>query len=442
MIAMGGAIGTGLFLGAGSRLHSAGPSLAIVYAVAGGFAFLVVRAMGEMAMHRPTTGSFVSYSREFIGERSAFVAGWMHFLNWATAGVADITAAALYVRYFFPAVPQWIPAAVALAVVVAINLVSVKVFGELEFWFAAIKVAAILLFMVIGIVVLVSRHQIDGHSTGPQLIADHGGFFPAGFLAAVMILQGVVFAYAGVEMVGVTAGEAQDARKVIPQAVNSIGWRIAIFYIGSVLLLVMLLPWSDYSAQQSPFVTFLDKLGVPGAGGVMDLVVLTAALSSINSGLYSTGRILRSLSVNGSAPRFAGVIGRNGVPYGGVLLTGAVYLVGLVLNVFFAGQAFEIGLNFAALGIIGMWVMIMLSHAAMLRKAKRGQLVRPDYRLPGAPFTNYLTIAFLALVFGLSWYDVPSGRVLIYATPAIAVLLVIGWFVVRGRVRRLASPHR
>jgi L-asparagine permease len=441
MIAMGGAIGTGLFLGAGSRLHSAGPALAVVYAVAGGFAFLVVRAMGEMAMHRPTTGSFVSYSREFIGEKSAFVAGWMHFLNWACAGISDITAAAIYVRFFLPQVPQWIPAAVALAVVVAINLVSVKVFGELEFWFAAIKIAAILLFMVIAIVVLISRHPVAGQATGPQLITQNGGIFPAGALAALMILQGVVFAYAGVEMVGVTAGEARDARTVIPKAVNSIGWRIAIFYIGSVLLLVMLLPWSSYSGQESPFVTFLGKLGVPGAAGVMDIVVLTAALSSINSGLYSTGRILRSLSVNGSAPKLAGLMNRNGVPYGGVLLTGAVYLAGLVLNVFLAGQAFEIGLNFSALGIIGMWVMIMLSHAAMVRKSKRGELSRPRYRLPGAPFTNYLTIAFLAVVFGLSWFDVPAGRVLIYATPVVAALLAIGWLAVRGRVRRLAAER-
>jgi L-asparagine permease len=173
----------------------------------------------------------------------------------------------------------------------------------------------------------------------------------------------------------------------------------------------------------------------------MDLVVLTAALSSINSGLYSTGRILRSLSVNGSAPKLAGLMSRSGVPYGGVLLTGAVYLAGLVLNVFLAGQAFEIGLNFSALGIIGMWVMIMLSHAAMVRKSKRGELRRPRYRLPGAPFTNYLTIAFLAVVFGLSWFDVPAGRVLIYATPAVAALLAIGWLAARGRVRRLAAQR-
>jgi L-asparagine permease len=441
MIAMGGAIGTGLFLGAGSRLHSAGPALAIVYAVSGVFAFFVVRAMGELVMYRPSSGSFVSYSREFLGEKAAFFSGWMYFLNWCMSGIGDVTAAAIYVKYFAPDIPQWIPALIALVVVLSINLVSVALFGEMEFWFAAIKILALVVFMVIGIVVLVTRHQVDGQSTGPQLITANGGFFPHGFTAALLILQGVVFAYAAIEMVGVTAGEAAEPRKVIPKAVNAVGWRIAIFYVGSVLLLVMLLPWTAYSGAESPFVTFLSKLGVPGAGGIMDLVVLTAALSSVNSGLYSTGRILRSLSVNGSAPKFTGVIGRNGVPYGGVLLTASVYVLGVLLNLFIPQGAFEIAVNFSALGIICMWIMIMVCNLALQRAARRGQVVRPAYRLPLAPYTNYVTIGFLAVVFALSWFDKPAGRIMIYGSPGVAVLLVLGWFVVRRRVRELAADH-
>jgi L-asparagine permease len=441
MIAMGGAIGTGLFLGAGSRLHSAGPSLAIVYAISGVFAFFVVRAMGELVMHRPSTGSFVSYSREFLGEKAAFFSGWMYFMNWAMSGIGDVTAAAIYVKFFAPHVPQWIPALIALVVVLSINLVSVALFGEMEFWFAAVKIVALVLFMVIGIVVLVARHQVAGHTTGPQLIFANGGFFPHGWTAALLILQGVVFAYAGIEMVGVTAGEAAEPRKVIPKAVNAVGWRIAIFYVGSVLLLVMLLPWTSYSGGESPFVTFLSRLGVPGAGGIMDLVVLTAALSSVNSGLYSTGRILRSLSANGSAPKFTGVIGRNGVPYGGVLLTASVYVVGVILNLFLPDQAFEIAVNFSALGIMCMWIMIMVCNLALQRAASRGQVRRPAYRLPLSPYTNYVTIAFLVIVFGLSWFDVPAGRIMIYGSPGVAALLVIGWFVVRRRVRELAASH-
>jgi L-asparagine permease len=435
MIAMGGAIGTGLFLGASGRLVTAGPSLAIVYAIAGVFAFFVVRAMGELVMHRPSSGSFVSYSREFLGERSAFFVGWMYFLNWACSGVADVTAAAKYVQFFWPSVPQWIPALCALVLVLAVNMVSVTLFGELEFWFAAIKVLALVAFMVIAIVVLVGRTPVDGHVTGPQLIAEQGGFFPHGLLPAVLILQGVVFAYAAIEMVGVAAGETAEPRKVIPKAVNSVGWRIAIFYVGSVLLLVMLMPSSSYNKDVSPFVTFLSSLGVPGAAGIMDIVVLTAALSSVNSGLYSTGRILRSLSSAGSAPRFLGVMSRGGVPYGGVLLTACVYVLGVVLNLFVPGESFEIALNFSALGILSMWSMIMICNLALQRKARRGEIERPAYRLPWAPFTNYLTLGFLVLVLALSYFDVPAGRIMIYSIPGVVLLLVLGWYAVRKRVR-------
>lgn len=439
MIAMGGAIGTGLFLGAGSRLHSAGPALAVVYAIAGVFAFFVVRAMGELVMHRPSSGSFVSYSREFLGEKAAFFAGWMYFLNWATSGIADVTATAKYVQFFWPEVQQWIPALVALLVVLGVNMVSVRLFGELEFWFAAVKVLALVVFMVIGIVVLVTQQPVGGHVPGPSLITDNGGFFPAGVLPALMILQGVVFAYAAIEMVGVTAGETGEPRKVIPKAVNAVGWRIAVFYIGSVLLLVMLLPWSAYHDGESPFVTFLSQLGVPGAAGIMDLVVLTAALSSVNSGLYSTGRILRSLSVAGSAPKFTAKMSRNGVPYGGVFLTAGIYLLGVILNMVVPSHAFEIALNFSAVGILGTWSMIMISHLVMVRRARRGEIERPSYRLPLAPVTNYVTLAFLLLVLALSYFDYPAGRIMIYGLPGIVLLLVVGWFAVRKRVQRIAA---
>jgi L-asparagine permease len=447
MIAIGGAIGSGLFLGAGSRLHSAGPALMLVYALAGVVAFLVVRAMGEMVMHRPTSGSFVSYSREFIGEKAAYFAGWMYFLNWACSGMGDVTAAAVYVKFFAPDVPQWIPALVALAAVLAVNLVSVKIFGELEFWFAAIKVAALVIFMVVAIVVLVSRAPVGDVVTGPQLIFDNGGFFPFGFLPALMILQGVVFAYAGVEMVGVAAGETDNPRKVIPKAVNSVGWRIGIFYVGSVLLLVMLLPSSVYQSGVSPFVTVLDKLGIPGAAGVMNIVILTAALSSVNSGLYTTGRVLRSLAFNGSAPSFLSRMSASGVPYAGVILTGVIYLIGVFLNLVLPHDAFEITTEFSAVGIIGMWSMIMIAHLAMYKAAASGRIERPAFRMPGAPYTNYVTLAFLVLVLVMTWFNGETGKVVVMGIPVLVVALVAGWFAVRGKVARIrkhgfAAAHR
>jgi L-asparagine permease len=437
MIAIGGAIGSGLFLGAGARLHSAGPSLMIVYAVAGIFAFLVVRAMGEMVMHRPTSGSFVSYSREFIGEKAAFFAGWMYFLNWACSGIADVTACAIYAKLFFPDVAQWIPALIALAVVLAVNLVSVKYFGELEFWFAAIKVLALVAFMGIAIVVLVLRHPVAGGATGPQVIFDNGGLFPGGFLAALLIMQGVVFAYAGVEMVGVAAGETDNPRRIIPKAVNSVGWRIAIFYVGSVLLLTMLLPSSMYKSGESPFVTALDKIGIPGSAGIMNIVLITAALSSVNSGLYTTGRVLRSLAFNGSAPTLLSKMSKGGVPYAGVLLTAFIYFLGVILNLFVPKSAFDIALEFSAVGIIGMWSMIMISHWAMWRATQRGLLERQEFRLPGAPYTNFVTLAFLLFVLAMTWFDGTTGKIVIFGIVPIVIVLVIGWLAVRGNVARI-----
>ncbi|QFU87611.1 amino acid permease [Amycolatopsis sp. YIM 10] len=435
MIAIGGAIGTGLFLGAGGRLAQAGPALAIAYAICGLFAFFVVRALGELILHRPSSGAFVSYAREFMGEKGAFVAGWMYFLNWATTGIADITAIALYAHFwsFFTPIPQWVLALIALAVVLVLNLVSVKLFGEMEFWFAIIKVAALVIFMVIGIVLLVTGDPINGTSPSIGLLGSEGGFLPNGLLPLVLVIQGIVFAYASVELVGVTAGETAEPAKIMPKAINSIMWRIGVFYVGSVVLLAMLMPWSSYSKGQSPFVTVLSNIGIPAAGDVMNLVVLTAAMSSLNSGLYSTGRILRSMAVAGSAPKFTGVMNRNHVPYGGILLTAAVCVLGVGLNYVVPADAFEIVLNFAAIGILSTWGIIMLSHLLFWRKTKAGHLQRPSFRLPGSPVTEIVTLAFLASVVVLMWFD-ELGRLTLLSLPAILIALVIGWFVVRKRV--------
>ncbi|MGG2459939.1 amino acid permease [Streptomyces sp. RGM 3693] len=443
MIAIGGAIGTGLFLGAGGRLHSAGPALAIAYAVCGLFAFFVVRALGELVVHRPSSGSFVSYAREFLGEKGAYVAGWMYVVNWSTTGIADITAIALYTHYWsmFTSIPQWVMALIALAVVLTINLISVKIFGEMEFWFAIIKVAALVAFMFIGIFLLATQHPVDGHTPGLHLITDHGGIFPTGLLPVVIVLQGVVFAYSAVELVGVTAGETSEPQKVVPKAVNSIMWRVGIFYVGSVILLAMLLPWNVFSANESPFVTVLSHVGIPHAGDVMNLVVLTAAMSSLNSGLYSTGRILRSMSMAGSAPKFAGRMNRNQVPYGGIMLTSAVCVLGVGLNYWLPGKAFEIVINIAALGIVSTWCTIMVCHMVFVRRSKEGLVERPRFRLPGTPVTDIATIAFLLGVIVLMWFDDGVGRQTVLLIPILAAALVGGWFVVRGRVRRIAEER-
>jgi L-asparagine permease len=451
MIAIGGAIGTGLFLGAGGRLHDGGPLLVLVYAVCGFFAFLVLRALGELVLHRPSSGSFVSYAREFYGEKMAYVAGWMYFLNWAMTAIVDSTAVALYVKYWslFSAVPQWLLALIALVVVVSLNLISVRVFGEMEFWFALIKVGALVAFLVVGIVVLAAGWPTDLGPTGVAMLAEHGGLLPNGVATiamAIVLVQGVVFAYAGIELVGIAAGETANPEKIMPRAINSVVFRIAVFYCGSVLLLALLLPASAYSGSESPFVTFFSHLGGPELsaviGSVMNFVVLTAALSSLNAGMYSTGRILHSMAQTGASPRFTARMNARGVPYGGILLTAAIGILGVFLNLVVPEEAFNIVLNVASLGIITSWAMIVLCQMQLRRWSLQGKLERPSFRLFGAPFTAWLTLVFLAGVLVLMAFDYPTGTWTVASLVVIVPLLVVGWYAQRSRILAIAAERQ
>ncbi|MEV8213018.1 amino acid permease [Leifsonia sp. NPDC077715] len=451
MIAIGGAIGTGLFLGAGGRLHQGGPLLVVVYAVCGFFAFLVLRALGELVLHRPSSGSFVSYAREFYGEKMAYVAGWMYFLNWAMTAIVDSTAVALYVKYWslFSTVPQWLLALIALVVVVSLNLISVRVFGELEFWFALIKVGALVAFLVVGIVVLAAGWPTDLGPTGIAMLSENGWLLPHGVATigmAIVLVQGVVFAYAGIELVGIAAGETANPEQIMPRAINSVVFRIAVFYCGSVLLLALLLPAGAYSGSESPFVTFFSHLGGPQLsaviGSIMNFVVLTAALSSLNAGMYSTGRILHSMAQTGAAPRFTGRMNPRGVPYGGILLTAAVGVLGVFLNLIVPEEAFNIVLNVAALGIITSWGMIVLCQMQLRRWSVQGKVSRPAFQLFGAPFTAWLTLAFLAAVLVLMAFDYPTGTWTVASLVVIIPLLVLGWYTQRSRILAIAANRQ
>ncbi|MDR6865754.1 L-asparagine permease [Microbacterium resistens] len=448
MIAIGGAIGTGLFMGAGGRLASSGPALILVYAVCGFFAFLILRALGELVLHRPSSGSFVSYAREFYGEKLAFTSGWLYFLNWAMTSIVDVTAAALYVKFWaqywepLQAVPQWVIALVALVVVLSLNLVSVKLFGEMEFWFAMIKVAALIVFLIVGTCFIIFQGTTEAGVTGFSVLADNGGLFPMGMVAPLLAISGVVFAYASIELVGTAAGETANPEKIMPRAINTVVIRIAIFYVGSILLLSLLLPFGTYKGGESPFVTFFSHIGSPEtgaiAGSVMNFVVLTAALSSLNAGLYSTGRILRSMSVNGSAPRFTAAMSRNGVPYGGILLTATITLIGVGINALWPSQAFEIVLEVSAIGIIGGWATIILCQLKFHSLTRKGILERPSFRMFGAPYTGYLTLAFLVFVLVTMGFS-ETGRWVLASLVVLIPALIVGWFVARKRIAAAAA---
>ncbi|MDN6480155.1 MAG: amino acid permease [Acidipropionibacterium jensenii] len=448
MIAIGGSIGTGLFLGAGGRLAKGGPALAIAYAICGLFAFIMVRALGELSIHRPSSGAFVSYAREFMGEKGAYITGWLFFLDWATSVMADITAVALYLHFwtFFQPVPQWVLAMIALAVVFTLNMFSVKYFGEAEFWFAAIKVTAIVAFMAVAIWAIVTGHAVGKDHAGLANLTQHGGFFPLGVAPLLTLSLGVIFAFGGTEMVGVAAGEAAEAKKILPKAVNSMILRIFVFYVGSVILMTLVLPWTAYSGDESPFVTFFARIGVPYAGDIMQVVVLTAALSSLNAGLYATGRTLRSMAVAGEAPRMASKLNRHQVPAGGITITASLGLIGVLINYIYPSGAFDIVMNLAGIGIAGTWISILASHVIFVRRARRGEVERPDFRLRGAPVTNIVAIVFLVVVIVSMWFDPGVGRPTIYMFLGVVVLLVMGGgggpTRIRGaRLNNLRAPH-
>ena len=437
MIALGGAIGTGLFLGVGSRLAVAGPALIVSYLVAGALIYAMMRALGQMVLYRPTTGSFVSYAREFVSDRWSFLTGWIYVALCATAGCVEIAAIGVYVNFWFPELPGWIPALAALVVIIGVNLLAVKAFGIIELGASGIKVVAIIIFLIVGVaaVVLAAFGRPLGESVAAlQNLWTEGGFAPNGMLGIVLVMQGVVFSFSGVEIVATSAGETATPQRTIPQAIRGVVARILIFYVGSVAVLAVLMPWHRYTAEESPFVTALASLGVTSLGGVMNFIVLTAAISGLNATIYSTVRMLRNLAANSRAPRFANYMNRHGSPAGSLLALSAVFLLGVIL-ISFAGAmaAFEIVLGGVAVFVLFGWITIFVSHLGYLRKVRAGEVTAPAFRAGGAA-VDYVC---LALLVGLAlWMMFDTRNPHWYYSLCGAVILLGGLNIAYEIVRR------
>lgn len=440
MIALGGAIGSGLFFGASGRISEGGPSVAIVYAICGAVAYMMLRALAELSLYRPSSGGFISHAREFMGERGAYFTGWFAFITYSSALMADITAIANYMHYWkiFQVIPQWGWAFIALALMVIVNLASVKFFGEFEFWFAMIKVAAIVIFMLLAVVVLILGVNLtvggQVYHPGVGSITEHGGLFPKGAFTMVTMSLGVLFAYGGTEYLGAAAGEAEDPQKELPRAVNSMMWRILLFYMGCIVLFTLLLPHNVYDKNESPFVTFFTAIGIPAAGTIMNIVVMLAAASAINAELYTCGRGLRSLAVSGSAPRFLAGMNRNAVPYAAIVAAGTVGLVGVIINMIHPSEAFDVIAYMAGIGICSMWGSVMISNILFVRHCRRNGLERPKFHVPLAPYTNYVVLAVFASMIVLMWFEGGLGPAAIIAFASVTVVLALAWLVVRNHV--------
>ena len=437
LIAIGGTIGVGLFLGSARAIHNAGPALVLAYALGGIAIFFIMRALGELLTYRPVAGSFATYADEFCGPFAGFVTGWSYWFAWIATAMAELTAIGVYVRWWLPAVPQWLPALVALLALYGSNLLAVRMFGELEFWFALIKVVAIVALIVSGLVVLVFHVGDLGAGASFSNLWSHGGFLPYGVGGMLLTMQIVMFAYVGVELIGVTAGEAQDPKVVLPRATNGIILRILIFYIGALIVIMALVPWNELSPSVSPFVFVFEKLRVPAAAGLINLVVITAASSSCNSGLFSTGRMLWSLAQRGHGPRPFARLSPRHVPAAGIHASAAVMLLGVALNYMVPERVFIWVTSVALVGTFWTWGIILVSHLNYRRAVLAGRVPAAPFRMPGAPFANWAVLVFLVAVSALLWRD-PDNRVALYVAPVWFGLLTIGYLASKSRAPQKA----
>jgi amino acid transporter, AAT family len=416
LMSLGAAIGVGLFLGSATAIKLAGPGIILGYAFAGMIMFFIMRALGEMAIQKPVAGSFSQYARDYLGALPGFLTGWNYWFLWVVTCMAEITAAGIYMEYWFPEVPRWIWALSALVIMASVNFLNVKAYGELEFWFALIKIVTIIFMIVSGIGMIVFGIGNGGIATGISNLWENGGILPNGITGVLMSLQMVMFAFLGIEMIGITAGEVKNPEKTLSKAIDSVFWRILIFYVGALFVIMSIYPWTEIGAEGSPFVLTFDRLGIPAAAGIINFVVLTAALSSCNGGIFSTARMLFNLAENDEAPKGFGKLNKNGVPSTAVLVTAGALLVGVVLNYLVPAKVFTWVTAISTFGAIWTWSMILLSQIKYRKGLNPNQVKGLKYKMPLFPFTSYVSLAFLLLVVGLMAFF-PDTRIALIVGP-------------------------
>ena len=549
LIALGGAIGTGLFYGAADSIAAAGPAVIVSYLIGGVVIYLIMRALGEMSVHNPTSGAFSEYAHQWWGDLPGFISGWNYWFNYIFVSMAELSVVGIYINYWFPVVPRWVSAAVLLAIVTTVNLLHVRAYGEVEFWFAIIKVVAIIAMIVLGlwiiffgtgstpatgignlwrnggflphgvtgmlagiIVVMFSFGGTEligitaGEAEDPQrsiprainrvvprwvsaavllaivttvnllhvraygevefwfaiikvvaIIAmivlglwiiffgtgstpatgignlwRNGGFLPhgvTGMLAGIIV---VMFSFGGTELIGITAGEAEDPQRSIPRAINRVVGRILLFYVGALIVMVAIVPWTKIDGNASPFVQIFDLVGIPGAAAILNLVVLTAAISAYNSGLYANGRMLHALAHQGDAPAFLGKVNKAGSPWAGVLLSSAVTAIAVVVVGLLPEQAFVYIMSIAMIAAIINWATIIITQMLFRRRLDPESRSELRFTMPGAPVTNWIVLAFLVLMV-VVMTTMPPYRIAVAIGPIWLAVLGLGWQLSRRR---------
>lgn len=430
LIAMGGAIGTGLFLGSADVINAAGPSVILGYAIGGFIAFLIMRQLGEMIVHEPVAGSFSHFAYQYWGKFPGFLTGWNYWMLYILVAMTELTAVGKYINYWWPQIPSWLPILFFYLVITAINLSNVKFYGESEFWLAIIKVTAIIAMIVFGSYLLLTAPS-DSISHISNLWT-HGGFFPHGIDGLFYMLAFIMFAFGGIELIGMAAAEATDPKVTIPKAINQVVYRVLIFYIGSLTVLLSLVPWNQLdigtSLDKSPFVMIFSQLGIGWAAHLLNFIILTAALSVYNSGMYANSRMLYSLAQQGNAPKTFLRVNKQGVPIMATLMSAGLIFGCVLLNYFVPEKALS-HLFYIVIGALVLnWAMISLTHLKF-KQHIRQKNISTSYPALFSPLSNWLCLAFLGMVLYIMWQKGFSESVVMIP---IWIVLMFGLYTALG----------
>lgn len=413
MIALGTAVGTGLFYGSTSTIAMAGPAVILSYLLGGIIIFFIVRMLGEMSVEEPVSGSFSYYASKYWSDFAGFLSGWNYWFLYVVMSMAELTAVGIYLSYWFPDLPQWVGAFICLVIITAINLVTVSAYGEIEFWMALIKISAIIFMIVFGTYLIFTDVRPFPDNFSHLWI--HGGFFPNGIWGMLLATVSVLFSFGGIELIGITAGEAENPDKTIPRAINQVIYRILIFYVGTMIVLMSLWAWNEVGVEASPFVQIFENLGIPAAAHILNFVVLSAAISVFNSAIYSESRMLFGMAETSNAPKFFEKLTSRKVPMNGILISAGMTLIAVVLNYLFPGKIFMYLMSIVIGAIVVTWALIILTH---LKFRSHCAAVGHKTKFPSIlyPLTNYLCLIFLAGVICLM-FTMPEMRLAVILMP-------------------------
>ncbi|KTC57351.1 proline-specific permease [Pseudomonas fluorescens ABAC62] len=442
-MALGSAIGTGLFYGSASAIQMAGPAVLLAYLIGGAAVFMVMRALGEMAVHNPVSGSFGQYASTYLGPMAGFILGWTYAFEMIIVCLADVTAFGIYMGFWFPEVARWVWVLGIVFLIGGLNLCNVKVFGEMEFWLSLLKVGAIVAMILGGMGIMLFGIQSAGatHASGISNLWAHGGFMPNGVGGLIASFAVVMFAFGGIEIIGITAGEAKDPQRVIPKAINAVPLRILLFYVLTLFVLMAIYPWPQIGSQGSPLVQIFSNLGIGSAATILNIVVISAAVSAINSDIFGAGRMMYGLAQQGQAPKGFAQLSKQGVPWMTVVVMGAALLGGVLLNYLIPENVFLVIASIATFATVWVWLMILFTQVAMRRSMTKEQVAELKFPVPFWPYAPAAAIVFMLFVFGVLGYFPDTQAALLVGAVWIVLLVVAYLLWVKPAAGQTAKVH-